>query len=285
MNVKIVFLWLPLIGSLANFVPLTKYHWIFEFNREFFFFYLCHHLLSLLFLWGRWGKNKIPSLLALLLGALYIYSIKLPPLFPGLFKAEGTQISLQSIPAGLQVKPREPQYDYEIDLVANGAGKERGNIHIQGKRNFIELSELDPGVGIRVGQIRTAAGDITLAIVNIDVPWSKKGIFDRKVLLRRLNSIFRHPYLKTQGPKIVKKKARLNFASNQIIIVGNFGAASFTWDIQQFWQEDNFEVTPLRWSAALGLPGSSRLFLASRGVKGLVIDALKDQILMSIPPN
>jgi hypothetical protein len=289
MYLKTIIIWLPLLASLANYVPLTKYHWVFELNREFFFFYLCHHVLVLLFLWGRWRSKWVASLLALSLTFCYGFTLRLPPLFPELFKAEGTQLALRVFPSNdkdiAQTKPTKDHYDYEIGLVFGGEGSNRGNIFIEGQREFTELPNLDPGIGVRVGRIRTVAGDITLAIVNIDVPLNKKGIYERKVMLRRINSVFRHPFLKSDGPRIIRKKARLNFDKEPILLLGNFGASPFTWDVQQFWHEDNFEVTPLRWSAALGIPGKPRLFLANRGVKGIVIDSLKDQVIVSIPPD
>ncbi len=289
MYLKTLIIWLPLLASLANYVPLTKYHWVFELNREFFFFYLCHHVLVLLFLWGRWRSRWLASILALSLTICYGFTLRLPPLFPELFKAEGTQLTLRVVSSSeieaANKKDAKPKYDYEIGLLVGGKDKNRGKILIEGQREFSELPNLDPGVGVRVGRIRTAAGDITLAIVNIDVPLNKKGIYERKVMLRRINSVFRHPFLKSNGPRIVRKKARLNFGKAPILLIGNFGASPFTWDVQQFWHEDNFEVTPLRWSAALGIPGKPRLFLANRGIKGIVIDSLKDRVIVSIPPG
>jgi hypothetical protein len=235
--------WIPLALSLSNFVPVTKFHWIFEANRELFFFYLLHHLVAIGLLISRKYKHyKITSMLLALPVSSYLSVVSLPLFDSG--EVSDVVITLseptEADPDGIQISP--------ID-------------------KFVELPDLDPGNMVRIGKVTVNSKSVVLVVVNIKTPWSKFNIFERKVLLRRIGSIFRHPPHEDSGPAL---------------LVGNFGAGPLSWDFQQFWREDDFEMIPLSLDSGLGLPSLSHWFLARRGVADLLVKKEGQTLRISI---
>lgn len=229
---RALFLWIPLALSLANFVPVTKFHWILEANRELFFIYLLHHVAALAILILHKPKlYKLISIIFTLLICSYCSVFSLPRLDLG--EESDVLITLN-----------EPTSE-DLD-----------GIKISPETAFKELVDLDPGGMVRIGKITIKDRSIVLVVVNIKTPWSKFDIYQRKVLLRRLGSIFRHPPEEVAG---------------SVLMLGNFGAGPFIWDYQQFWREDDFEMIPLNLTSGLGLPSSAHWFLARRGAGDLLV--------------
>lgn len=259
-------LWLPLLGSLANFLPLTKYHWVFEFNREIFFFYLIHHLFAVVYLLKTWRSNRLVLSIFFVLILIYSFAIRVPDFTKSV--GAGTQIHFSVFDSTQLQKPALPRMHFEIGIGNGDKSQDGPQIYFQGIGNFLELSDYNPGEGARIFKIETTAGPLTLVALNISTPYDKHSIYDRKVILRRINSLFRHPAAELLGP---------------VIIVGNFGAGPLTWDFQQFWQEDNFKMIPLDWGSGLGLPSPQHLYFAYRGIRGINLVPEHGGILIEVP--
>ena len=259
-------LWLPLLGSLANFIPLTKYHWLFEFNREIFFIYLVHHLIAIIWLFRGWRSKKLPLFFLVLLLGTYSFAVRLPQFTE--LAGKGTQVYFSALKPGQLFQSSSSRYDFEIAIGEGALEDSNDQIYLAGAGTFLELSDYKPGVGVRLFKIDTSVGPVTVVVLNIATPHDKHRIYDRKVILRRINSLFRHPPAELVGP---------------VVIVGNFGAGPLTWDFQQFWQEDNFKMFPLDWSAGLGLPSSEHLYFASRGIKGIRLAQAAEGVTIEFP--
>ncbi len=265
-----VLLWLPLFGSLANFVPLTKYHWLFEFNREIFFLYFIHHLLAIVYLAREWRSKKLSLTVFLFLLGIYSFALRVPQ-FSAL-TGRGTQLNFSVLDPKDLKNSNALRYEFEAAIGDGGGhgadGPNEELIYFNGTGSFKELNDFNPGAGVRLFKILTSAGPVTLVILNISTPHDKHRIYDRKVILRRINSLFRHPPTELMGP---------------VLIIGNFGAGPLTWDFQQFWQEDNFKLIPLDWSSGLGLPSSEHIYFAYRGMKGIRLGQKSDGIIIELP--
>lgn len=191
-------------------------HWAFELNKEFCTLYLLHHILGLVYLISRekFKERKGLSGIFAVLVVQYLAVLLGPISFE--HKNDFTN-------------PAQIQVDYK---------SQSEPIILSNNLKFDPLPDLSPGSGVIVGKLSGLEKTLTLVVLDVDYPWTAEGIYRRKVILKRLNNLFRHENALLDGPTI---------------IIGEVSTGPYTWDYKQFFKEGMFRPLPLTLSMRLGL--------------------------------
>jgi len=231
--IRIFFVYLPLLCSLATSSPLTKMHLLLELNREYSSYYLVHHFIVLALLVYLPVEKALKGALAFVCAILI------------------AKYSMQMEWDALLIKSKDSHANLEITLLYSQkeltsckdhfAESRTGNMiyvssdaKIQTTLPFREVQEFESNASARVYEVTlNPEKKFTFAAVNTDFPWDSDNIYLRKVILKRLASLFRHDL-------------------TPVIIAGDIGTGPFSWDYRQFKEEGSFALYPLTKAFALG---------------------------------